>query len=68
VILAFGELASSTVRAALFDVSGRTVVSWSDLHVQTGTAQLVLPRALKGTFVLRVTVGSETVQRRVVVR
>jgi hypothetical protein len=64
VSLIFSNLQASSIKAVLFDVSGRVLKTWSGIHLSGAATDLQLPPSAKGCLILRVFAGKEVMQKK----
>lgn len=48
-------------------MAGRTIETWNNVQITGGTVELRLPQKAMGCMILRVTAGSQVVQKRITV-
>ena len=63
----FNQLKTGQIKIALFDMAGRTIETWNNVQITGGTVELRLPQKAMGCMILRVTAGSQVVQKRITV-
>jgi hypothetical protein len=64
IALHFGNPQVSSIKAVLFDVSGRVLKTWSGINLIGASADLRLPPNAKGCLILRVFAGKEVMQKK----
>lgn len=68
IAIQLGTYEAGKISVDLFDLRGRKIHGWKDVKMSGKMTTLRLPGKLKGFYVLRVTVGKETVQKRVLMK
>jgi hypothetical protein len=61
-----GPLPAGELQATLFDLQGRVVQNWQSLALMDRTVRLQSSQLLKGSFVLRLRVGTTIFTKQVV--
>ncbi len=68
VCIDFGQNINAPVKATLIDLSGKIIQRWDRVSVSGHFAHVPLNSGCKGMFIMRVQVGSEIVQKKVIVK
>jgi len=64
IALSFNKTKQSSLKAMLFDLSGRLLKTWDRISLNGSTAELLLPANAKGCLILRVFAGADIMQKK----